>query len=65
MEGGWCRLKRDDEVIEGEYYGTADGLVKIMKKQKIKKNGGAKSLNHRTAKQKKEMCSPTDGTSYL
>ena len=32
MEDGWCRLKRDDEVIEGEYYGTADGLVKIMKK---------------------------------
>ena len=32
MEDGWCRLKRDDEVIEGEYYGTADGLVKFMKK---------------------------------
>ena len=32
MEDGWCRLKRDDEVIEGEIYGTADGLVKIMKK---------------------------------
>ena len=32
MEDGWCRLKRDDEVIEGETYGTADGLVKIMKK---------------------------------
>ena len=32
MEDGWCGLKRDDEVIEGEIYGTADGLVKIMKK---------------------------------
>ena len=32
MEDGWCRLKRDDEVIEGEYYGTADGLVVILKR---------------------------------
>ena len=32
MEDGWCKLKRDDEVIEGETYGTADGLVKIIKK---------------------------------
>jgi len=32
MEDGWCRLKRDDEVIEGEIYGTADGTVKIINK---------------------------------
>ena len=38
---------------------------KLLKKQKIIKNGGAKSLNRLTVKQRKGMCSPTDGTSCL
>ena len=29
IEDGWCRLRRDDEVVEGDVYGTADGLVKL------------------------------------
>ena len=44
MEDGWCRLKRDDEVIEGEYYGTADGLVKIMKKTENKEEWWGKII---------------------
>ena len=44
MEDGWCRLKRDDEVIEGETYGTADGLVKIMKKTENKEEWWGKII---------------------
>ena len=44
LEDGWCRIRRDDEVVEGDVYGTADGLVKIIRKTENEKEWWGKVL---------------------